>query len=94
MFRIDKAIFFCYNEKKERDAQWQIKSERTLSTKTFLFGNTANKEWILSLYNAINGSAYTNPDDIKLNTIDNVVYMGMKNDVSFLIGNTMNLYEQ
>lgn len=61
---------------------------------TFLFGNTANKEWILSLYNAVNGSAYTNPDDIKLNTIDNVVYMGMKNDVSFLIGNTMNLYEQ
>ena len=65
-----------------------------MSTKTFLFGNTANKEWILSLYNAVNGSAYTNPDDIKLNTIDNVVYMGMKNDVSFLIGNTMNLYEQ
>lgn len=61
---------------------------------TFIFGNTENKEWTLSLYNAINGSDYRNPDDINLNTIDNVVYMGMKNDVSFLIGDTMNLYEQ
>lgn len=61
---------------------------------TFIFGNNENKEWTLSLYNAINGSDYKNPDDIKLNTIDNVVYMGMKNDVSFLIGYIMNLYEQ
>lgn len=61
---------------------------------TFIFGNAENKDWTLSLYNAVNGSAYTNPDDINLNTIDNVVYMGMKNDISFLIGNTMNLYEQ
>ena len=61
---------------------------------TFIFGNAENKEWTLSLYNAVNGSAYTNPDDIKLNTIDNVIYMGMKNDVSFLIGDILNLYEQ
>jgi len=61
---------------------------------TFIFGNSENKEWTLSLYNAVNGSDYTNPDDINLNTIDNVVYMGMKNDVSFLIGDMMNLYEQ
>lgn len=61
---------------------------------TFIFGNSENKDWTLSLYNAVNGSDYTNPNDINLNTIDNVVYMGMKNDVSFLIGDTMNLYEQ
>lgn len=56
--------------------------------------NREYKEWTLSLYNAINGSAYTNPYDIKLNTIDNVIYMGMKNDVSFFIGDILNLYEQ
>ncbi len=61
---------------------------------TFIFGNYENKEWTLSLYNAVNGSDYTNPDDIILNTIDNVVYMGMKNDVSFLMGDMMNFYEQ
>jgi YesN/AraC family two-component response regulator len=31
----------------------------------FIFGNPENKEWTLSLYNAVNGSSYTNPDDIK-----------------------------
>ena len=51
----------------------------------FIFGNPDNKEWTLSLYNAVNGSAYTNPDDITLITIEDAVYMSMKNDVSFLI---------
>lgn len=61
---------------------------------TFIFGNPENKAWTLSLYNAVNGSSYTNPDDIILNTIDDVIYMGMKNDISFLMLNTMNFYEQ
>ena len=60
----------------------------------FIFGNPDNKEWTLSLYNAINGSDHKNPDDIILTTIEEVVYMGMKNDVSFLISDVMNFYEQ
>ena len=60
----------------------------------FIFGNPQNLEWTLSLYNAINETHYTNAKDIKLTTIENVVYMGMKNDVSFLIGDTMSFYEQ
>lgn len=60
----------------------------------FIFGNPEHKDWTLSLYNAVNGSHHTNADELQFNTIDDVVYMGMKNDVSFLIGNTVNLYEQ
>ena len=60
----------------------------------FIFGNPQNKEWTLSLYNAVNGSHYTDASAIELNTIENAVYMSMKNDVSFLIDNTMNFYEQ
>ncbi len=48
----------------------------------FIFGNPEHKEWTLNLYNAINGSTYENPNDIELNTIEDVLYMGMKNDVS------------
>lgn len=59
----------------------------------FIFSNPKNKEWTLSLYNAVNGSHYKNADDIKFTTIENVVYLSMKNDVSFLIDNAMNLYE-
>ena len=59
----------------------------------FIFGNPVNKRWTLSLYNAINGTAYTNPDDLEFNTILDVVYMKMKNDASFLIYFEMNLWE-
>ncbi len=53
----------------------------------------ADKKDLLQLYNAINGTNYDNPDDIEVNTLDDVVYMGMKNDISFLIYDVLNLYE-
>lgn len=51
------------------------------------------KEELLSLYNAVNGSQYKNPEELVINTIDDVIYMGYKNDVSFLIDEYLNLYE-
>ena len=36
------------------------------------------KEELLRLYNAVNGSSYTNADDLEINTLEDVVYMGMK----------------
>ena len=51
------------------------------------------KKDLLALYNALNGTDYTNEDDLKITTLDDVVYMGMKNDTSFIIDHVMNLYE-
>lgn len=51
------------------------------------------KKELLELYNAVNESHYTNPDDLEIRTIEDVVYMGMRNDLSFIIGDEMNLYE-
>ena len=51
------------------------------------------KKDLLQLYNAINDTNYDNPDDIEVNTIEDAVYMGMKNDISFLITDILNLYE-
>ena len=61
----------------------------------FIFGNQEKKNWTLSLYNAVNGSSYPDSDaeKIQIRTLNDVVYMSMKNDISFLIGNTMNFYE-
>ncbi|MBR4345089.1 MAG: hypothetical protein IKP88_20685 [Lachnospiraceae bacterium] len=59
----------------------------------FIFGNPENKIWTLSLYNAINGTNYTNPDELVFNTIEDVVYMRMKNDMSFIVSFEMNLWE-
>lgn len=35
----------------------------------YLFGNPANREWTLALYNAVNGSNYENAEEIEYNTI-------------------------
>lgn len=51
------------------------------------------KKELLELYNAVNESNYTNPNELEITTIEDVVYMGMKNDLSFIIGDEMNLYE-
>ncbi len=51
------------------------------------------KEEILELYNAINSTSYTNPEDLTITTLDNAIYMGMKNDVSFLLYDKLALYE-
>lgn len=57
----------------------------------FLFGT--NKENALSLYNAVNHTNYTNTDDLTFTTLEDVIYMKMKNDTSFLFARTLNLYE-
>lgn len=48
------------------------------------------KKDLMQLYNAINNTCYDNPDEIEVNTMEDVVYMGMKNDVSFLIKDVLN----
>ena len=59
-----------------------------------LFGREEYKDNILSLYNALNGSHYDNVDDIEITTIEDVLYVKMKNDVSFLIDSYLTLWEQ
>ncbi len=59
---------------------------------SFIFGREEHKEWTLQLYNAISGSSHTDPNDIKINTIEETVYMGMKNDLSFLVTDTVTMY--
>ena len=61
---------------------------------TFLFGEKGNKEWTLSLYNAVNNTQYTDPDSIEFTAMEDAVYMGMKNDISFILCHMMNVYEQ
>ena len=70
-----------------------INSEHKDRVFKFLFGNPENKAWTLTLYNAVNGTNYTNPDDIQFNTIEDAIYLGMKNDISLIIMNEINLWE-
>ncbi len=53
-----------------------------------------SKRWRLDLYNVLNGTNYTDPNALELNTIENVIFIKMYNDVSFLVDGQMTLYEQ
>ena len=76
-------------EKTNADIHVNKKYKDTVFRK--LFGE--NKENALSLYNAVNHTSYTNPDDLEYTTLEDVIYMKYKNDVSFLIDKTLSLYE-
>ena len=47
----------------------------------------------LEVYNAMNDSEYDDPNDLKITTLENATYMGMRNDVSFVIASQLLLYE-
>ena len=61
---------------------------------SYIFGHESNKAWTLSLYNAINGTSYTDPEEIQITTIQDILYLGMHNDLSFLITSQLNVFEQ
>ena len=50
-------------------------------------------EHLLSLYNAVAGKDYQDPDALDIVTLENAVYMGMKNDLAFVLEMGLYLYE-
>ena len=52
-----------------------------------------DKKNLLELYNAMTGKHYTDSEQLEINTLENAVYMSMKNDLSFLIDGRLSLYE-
>ena len=53
----------------------------------------SDKKNLLSLYNAINRTSYTDLEQLEIVTLENAVYMGMKNDLAFIINTNLFLYE-
>ena len=53
----------------------------------------SDRENLLSLYNAINGTTYENPEALEIVTLENAIYMGMKNDLAFIMDTNLYLYE-
>ena len=52
-----------------------------------------DRDNLLSLYNAVNGSSYEDPDALEIVTLENAIYMGMKNDLAFIVDTGLFLYE-
>ena len=53
----------------------------------------SEKENLLSLYNAVTGRDYENAADLQIVTLENAIYMGMKNDLAFILETNIYLYE-
>ena len=51
------------------------------------------KKELMSLYNALSGKNLTNPDELIINTLEDAVYVGIKNDISFIFDENLSIYE-
>lgn len=54
----------------------------------------SEKENALSLYNALNGTNYEKEDELKVVTLEDAIYLTMKNDVAVCLYDSINLWEQ
>ena len=85
--------------KKQKTKQTRAKStaKQTTANRTYkarLFEMVfSEKKELLELYNAMNGTDYKDPELLQINTLENAIYMSMRNDLSFIIDSRLNLYE-
>ena len=52
-----------------------------------------DKSNLLSLFNAVNDTDFSDENDIKITTLENAIYMTSKNDISCIIDMKLNLFE-
>ena len=78
--------------KKKQSGKLRTSANRKYKDTVFrmLFADKTN---LLSLYNAMNGSNYHDPSKLQIITLENAIYIGMKNDLAFVIGTNLFLYE-
>ncbi len=58
-----------------------------------MYGREKYKKYALELYNALNSTHYTRLSDLEIITLEDVVYIKMKNDVAYLINGNIAIYE-
>ncbi|MGE9976319.1 hypothetical protein ACQRAS_10015 [Coprococcus catus] len=79
-------------KKKRTKNRKTIAPNRTYKARIFEMVFSDKKE-LLALYNAVNKTHYDDPELLEINTLQNAIYMSMKNDVSFIIDSRLSLYE-
>lgn len=52
-----------------------------------------DKGRLLELYNAVSGRHYGNPEELVIVTLENAIYMGIKNDLAFIVDLNLHMYE-
>ena len=61
------------------------KVHRQIKDRLFRFLFEKDRDALLQLYNALNGTDYGDPEKLMVNTLENAIYINMRNDVSFVL---------
>lgn len=86
-----------YRAKDVREQQKNDRLQRAAVNRTYK--NTVfqmifhQKRELLELYNGLNRTHYTREEDLKIVTLENAVYMSMKNDLAFVLDMRLHMYE-
>lgn len=75
-------------EKAEEKARANLHYKDTVFRMLFL-----DKRRLLGLYNAVSGRSYTDSEKLRIVLLESAVYMGMRNDVAFIIDTRLCLFE-
>ena len=67
------------------------KVHRQIKDRLFRFLFEKDREALLQLYNALNGTNYNDSSLLQVVTIESAVYVVMKNDLAFIIAGVINL---
>ena len=84
----DSQAIYCMNESAEEPLVANREYKDTVFRMLF-----SEKSELLSLYNALNGTSYEDPEELEITTLKNAIYMTVKNDISCVIDMRLNLYE-
>lgn len=66
---------------------------RNVKDRLFRYLFEKDREALLDLYNALNGTAYQDSSQLEIVTIESAVYVVMKNDLAYILSGTLNMYE-
>ncbi|MGN0376726.1 MAG: hypothetical protein ACI4ED_03740, partial [Suilimivivens sp.] len=76
-----------------RHGRRRNKVHRQVKDRLFRFLFEKDREALLQLYNALNGTDYKDSSMLQVVTIESAVYVVMKNDLAFILAGVLNLYE-
>ena len=71
----------------------QKQVQRNLKDRLFCYLFEKDRDALLDLYNALNGTDYCDPSQLEIVTIESAVYVVMKNDLAYILSGTMSMYE-
>lgn len=75
------------------EGEFRFFVNRKVKDRLFRYLFSQDREALLQLYNGLNGTDYTDPSQLEIVTVDNIVYLSMKNDLAFILSGVLNLYE-